>query len=495
MRLVILICTILSYGICDVMEYYAQRAKLTEIEDSLAIGGNITLDPKEIIVNNCLMQHKLKELDYALDHPQYFNFSHHYFTYKKKMINSKVYKIIKDMPKGAALHVHELALQGPDYIMNITYMDHLYVCFEPLKFRFANQLPDQSCNWQLIRNARRDTENLTKFDEDLRKHFTMVVDDPDTAYPSQTDSWTRLTRYFVIIRPLLAYRPILEQYLYDTLKKFREDNIMYIEVRSSQPFLYELDGTTHDKTETAKSYLKTMNRFKKDYPDFEGLKLIFAKSKDLFVNGSLDTYLQIARIMKKQVPEIFAGFDLVGQEEKSWSLLEIAPTLLNYNDINFFFHAGETNWSGTAYDGNLYDAILLGSKRIGHAYALIKHPQLMKEVVDRDIGLEINLISNSVLSLVRDMRNHPLNTYIANGMPVVLSSDDSGVWEAEPLSDDFYVAFVGASSRFSDLRLLKALSENSLKYSALGYKEKAAAMNTFYGQWRRFIENFDCSLY
>ena len=35
-------------------------------------------------------------------------------------------------------------------------------------------------------------------------------------------------------------------------------------------------------------------------------------------------------------------------------------------DIPFVFHAGETLGDGTSADSNLYDAILLGTKRIGH---------------------------------------------------------------------------------------------------------------------------------
>ena len=37
-------------------------------------------------------------------------------------------------------------------------------------------------------------------------------------------------------------------------------------------------------------------------------------------------------------------------------------------EIPFIFHAGETLGDGSPADMNLYDAILLGTKRIGHGY-------------------------------------------------------------------------------------------------------------------------------
>jgi adenosine deaminase CECR1 len=39
-------------------------------------------------------------------------------------------------------------------------------------------------------------------------------------------------------------------------------------------------------------------------------------------------------------------------------------------DIPFIFHAGETLGDGTEADDNLYDAILLGTKRIGELFLL-----------------------------------------------------------------------------------------------------------------------------
>lgn len=46
-------------------------------------------------------------------------------------------------------------------------------------------------------------------------------------------------------------------------------------------------------------------------------------------------------------------------------------------DLPFIFHAGETQDHGGDTDTNLFDDILLGTKRIGHGFSIVKHPLLM----------------------------------------------------------------------------------------------------------------------
>jgi len=79
---------------------------------------------------------------------------------------------------------------------------------------------------------------------------------------------------------------------------------------------------------------------------------------------------------REKLELIFApvGFDLVGPEDTTKPLIDYLVPLLRFKDrqkelgldIPFIFHAGETLGDGTAADDNLYDAILLGTKRIGH---------------------------------------------------------------------------------------------------------------------------------
>jgi len=48
--------------------------------------------------------------------------------------------------------------------------------------------------------------------------------------------------------------------------------------------------------------------------------------------------------MKATFPDSFAGFDLVGQEDKGFPLLHYLPELLDAasKNVKFFFHSGET---------------------------------------------------------------------------------------------------------------------------------------------------------
>lgn len=343
--------------------------------------------------------------------------------------------------------------------------------------------------------ARRLSNNVKKFDEDLRKNFSLVVDNPDAVYTSIALTWKIFINYFSTVAPLLCYRPVWEQYVYDALKKLREANIMYVELRTALPSLYELDGTQYDQLDTAKIYKKSIERFIAKYPDFVGAKLIFAPSRKNN-DTTIEAHLELAKEIKRHIPEYFAGFDLVGQEDKGRPLSDfVSQFLAASEEMSYFFHAGETNWFGTTTDENLVDAILLGAKRLGHAYALAKHPLLLREVVLNNIGLEVNVISNTVLSLVRDVRNHPLSVLFRFDLPKVLSSDDPGTWEADVITDDFYVAFVGVASKRSDLRMVKTLAMNSLIYSALNSTEKAETLRKFNRRWDNFVNNFNCTLY
>ncbi len=100
----------------------------------------------------------------------------------------------------------------------------------------------------------------------------------------------------------------------------------------------------------------------------------------------------------------------------------------------------------------------------------------------------MNPISNQVLGLVKDLRNHPAAVLIQENFPMVISADDPGLWGAKGLSYDFYSAFMAMASKSADLRLLKKLALNSLEFSTLDGPQLDQCKTIFENQWGAYVE-------
>jgi adenosine deaminase CECR1 len=286
------------------------------------------------------------------------------------------------------------------------------------------------------------------------------------------------------------FEPALRAYYYNTLKYHHMDNVMYIEMRGLLSSIYRLDQTELSAIETLRVLKEETDRFLGDYPDFFGAKYIYAPHR-FNTPGDIGNMIEQAIGMETEMPEYFAGFDLVGQEDKGTPLLGFLTQLLNATDmgVKFFFHAGETDWRGTKIDENLIDAVLLNTTRFGHGYALYSHPHLYERAKEKGIAVEVCPISNQILGLVKDFRNHPAANYMRDDFPVVIAADGPGIYGMTALSHDFYIAFMALGGERADLRFLKKLATNSIQYSAMSTEEKAAAMALWEAKWSIFLDD------
>ncbi|KAK7077969.1 cat eye syndrome chromosome region, candidate 1, partial [Halocaridina rubra] len=255
--------------------------------------------------------------------------------------------------------------------------------------------------------------------------------------------------------------------------------------------LYELNGKVLTTEQTLEVYHKTCERFLADHQgNYFGTKFIYGPSRNKAVDV-LWEHVLLAKKLRKIFPDFLIGFDLVGHELEGKSLVEFLDPLLALSEgdepMAVFYHAGETNWQGMSTDENLIDALLLNASRIGHGYALAKHPEAKRLALERDIPIEVCPISNQVLNLISDLRNHPAAILISEGFPIVVSGDGRGSWEADPLSHDFYQAFMVLGGGKADLRFLKQLALNSIKYSTLDEYGKSQLMRLWEKRWQDFI--------
>ncbi|KAL0962877.1 hypothetical protein UPYG_G00346650 [Umbra pygmaea] len=469
-----------------------QREMMMRQEVSRQTGGSVQLTEPEKRLDARL--HKLKEQEMAA--PQFLP-AIHFFKARPLIQQSPIFRLLQKMPKGGALHIHSSSLVSVDWLVkNITYRPHCYICFTwggGVRFLFSSHHPFPSWDcpfWHLLKTLRSKMLDPTEFDNSLMKNLTLFTDDPDNAYPTQDVVWEKFEMAFMAISGLVTYAPVFKDFFYKGLEQLHLDNIMYLELRTGLSKTYELDGSIHDKSWSLRTYQNVTQQFVAQHPAFLGVRLIISVHRVLSVSA-VKAAVKEAIQMQKDFPEIVAGFDLVGREDRSRTLWFFREALSLPAELGvrlpFFFHAGETDQEGTEVDENILDALLFNTQRIGHGYALAHHPLAKELSKKRNVTVEICPISNQVLKLVSDLRNHPAAVLMSEGHPMVVSSDDPSLFGTTGLSYDFYEVFVGIGGLKANLGTLKELTMNSIRYSSLSPQLKERGLAMWQRMWEKFI--------
>jgi aminodeoxyfutalosine deaminase len=127
-------------------------------------------------------------------------------------------------------------------------------------------------------------------------------------------------------------------------------------------------------------------------------------------------------------------------------------------------HAGETTGPEA-----IWEALSIGTERIGHALSAIQDPKLMDELNCRGTALELNPTSNLRTGVCPSFAAHPLRKYFDAGLLVTLNSDDPAFFRCD-LVGEFLLAHTEQHFTRDELRQLAA---NSIHASFLPDPEKA----------------------
>ena len=161
------------------------------------------------------------------------------------------------------------------------------------------------------------------------------------------------------------------------------------------------------------------------------------------------------------------------------------------SDVPVALHAGEL-WLGDVPPPDLTFHIrqaveIARARRIGHGVALaFEHDMdgLLAEMRTRPVAVEINLSSNAIILGIHG-KNHPLPTYLAAGVPVVLSTDDAGVSRIN-MTNEYFRA---VHDQGLDYPTLKAIARNALIHSFLdeGQKRRSSILRSGSTEFERSV--------
>ncbi|OAA80785.1 adenosine deaminase [Akanthomyces lecanii RCEF 1005] len=525
----------------DVDAYLQARNQLCEAEASIAFEHRCRMraTPLEQAVDGIL--HRLRCLDQErvygaaearLGHrgQRHPRFAGDHFLGNVNLINqTRLFDVASRMPKGAHLHIHFNACLPPAVLLGIAKgMERMFItsslplvadndhenyakCEMQFTLLSADKEDDAPGNLFSAQYRPRQTMKLAAFlqqfpeqypgvnaEEWLLAKLVFSEDEAHGALQTAAGAWEKFNGRTRMMKGLFNYETAYRKYTRLCLEDFVRDNIQYAEIRpnfmtSNQ--LYHDDGTGPiDNTGIMNIIIDEVTNFQHELVAqrryFGGIKVIYCTPRSLDpagVKAALDECLAF----KQRWPAWIAGFDLVGEESQGRPLRDFVPEFLAFQqrcrqenvEIPFLFHCGETLDMGSATDGNLLDALLLHSKRIGHGFALPKHPLVMQRMRAQGVCVELCPISNEILGLTPRVNGHAMYSLLANNVHCTVSSDNGALFKSS-LSHDFYQVLIGKA----DMGLYgwKQLVLWSIEHACLDDDERSTVLQ----QWDRMWEDF-----
>ncbi|EDU47388.1 adenosine deaminase family protein [Pyrenophora tritici-repentis Pt-1C-BFP] len=422
---------------------------------------------------------------------------------KDRMEKSKLWQIVKKMPKGTLLHCHLEAMVDLDWVLQEAF-DTAGVCViadgpitddktrrkTGFSFTYSKDAKSDTSIWNetyaantpIPVNQAADSfpdGGKKAFIEWVRSRVTITASEHLSHHEGPNEVWRKFMSCFPILGSLIYYEPIFRKFIRNMCKQLLDDGVYYVDMRSAFYTPYRSAGKEKwddDWFHMLEHTADEIEKFKasEEGKEFWGARIIWTTIRQFGKKEVIESMKQCIE-MKLEFPEIIAGYDLVGQEDLGRPLSDLAPELFWFRkacaqegvDIPFFFHAGETLGDGDSVDENLFDAIILGTRRIGHGFSLYKHPLLIDMVKEKRILVESCPVSNEVLRLCGSIMSHPLPALLARGVPCSLCNDDPTILGQgkSGMSHDFWQALQGWENL--GLEGLGSLAENSVRWASL----------------------------
>ncbi|KAK2757632.1 hypothetical protein FQN54_004601 [Arachnomyces sp. PD_36] len=461
---------------------------------------------KRTIWTKDLEESLARETDEVLYQGMMFNLA------KDRMEKTDLWKIVQRMPKGSLLHAHMDAMFDIDFLVeqalttpgihiraDSPLSNPVNLREAPIFFQYSSAPEAESDGkapiWEaqytpgslihVQKAAATHPGGLQGFREWLESRCMLTRETAFGHHYGVDAIWAIFQRTFPIVGSMLYYEPIFRKCMRRMLTQINGDGIRHCDFRIVLTFQYRREGSDTPEPD----YIEFFRVFKEEIESFKateegkgyyGGRIIWTALRRTSNQAIVESMKQCI-LAKKAHPDAIAGFDVVGQEEQGRPLVDLVPVLFWFRkrcveegvEIPFFFHAGECLGDGDATDSNLFDAILLGTRRIGHGFSLYKHPLLVDLVKEKKILIECCPISNEILRLTNSILSHPLPALLSRGVTVSLCNDDPAILGhgKNGLTHDFWQALNGLDNM--GLEGLATMAENSVRWSC--YEDQTTA--------------------
>ena len=251
---------------------------------------------------------------------------------------------------------------------------------------------------------------------------------------------------------LLQTKQAISETVYELQEYLKKQGLIYAEIRFA-PQLHLKKGLTQE--EVVMAAIDGLNR-----SDFKANLILCCMRND----SNKEENIQTVKIAKKYLGKGVCAIDLAGAEALyKTSEFDYAFNLAKKLNIPFTIHAGEA-------DGpqSVKTALDFGAKRIGHGIHCVQDENVLKEVIEKQIPLEICPTSNFQTKTMATYEDYPVRKLFDKGVKITINTDNMTVSNTS-IYDEY--KFLKQNFGFTNKDIIKTIN-NAIDVAFISEKEK-----------------------
>ena len=212
---------------------------------------------------------------------------------------------------------------------------------------------------------------------------------------------------------VLQQEDAIQRVTYELVEDLAKAGISYAEIRFA-PQLSLQKGLTQDQV--VEAAIRGARQGMEAYPAIRVGLILCCMRGDHNEALNLDT-VETAR---KYLGDVVCAVDIAGAESLyATDLFRPVFEKVQAYGLPMTIHAGEA-----AGPDSMWTALSFGTRRIGHGIHAVEDPELIQELIRRDVTLEVCVTSNLDTKLVPSAAAHPVRQLFDAGVKVTVNSDN-----------------------------------------------------------------------